>query len=231
MPGRLQKTNRAAAQAQHDTRRRDVPPLRVLGETESRSAGVELLDLVAEHPARDVEVVDELVDELAARGLDVGVGWWQRVAAGHLEAVDGAEFTGADAAARLLESGIKAALEPDLNAPLRLVDVRHHALRRLEIQRDRLLAEDREPFVERASDQIRVRPGRGHDDGGVRAGDGLVDGRRVLRAELLGEPGRARRISVVDPKLIDPGERAQDLGVERAEAAHAEDRDLHSTRL
>ena len=148
-----------------------------------------------------------------------------------MKAVDGAEVAPPHAPPGLLESRIEAALETDLHAPLRPVDVVDDASRRLEVQRDRLLAEDREALVERAADELRVRPGGGHDHRGVRPGKGGVDGRRVLRAEGVCQRGCPPRVGVVDPKLVDAWELAQDLGVERTEAAHAEDRDLHSTRL
>ena len=105
------------------------------------------------------------------------------------------------------------------------------ALCRLEVQRDRLLAKDSEAAVEPAADQIGVGPRRRHDHGGIGPAERLVDRCRVLRPELLGEAGCARRVGVVDPKLVDARERAQDLRVERAKSAHAEDRDLHSARL
>ena len=74
-------------------------------------------------------------------------------------------------------------------------------------------------------------PGRCHDHRGIHAGEGIVDGRRVLGAELLREARRPRRVGIVDAELVDAGERAEDLGVEGAEPADAEDRDLHSARL
>src|SRR3979411_620072 len=108
VPCGLEQTYGAAAQPEHHAGRGNVAPLGVLRKPEGRTGRVDLLDFVAEHPARDVEVVDQLIDELPARRLDIGVGWRQRVAAGHVEAVHGAELAGVNAASRLLESGVEA---------------------------------------------------------------------------------------------------------------------------
>ena len=75
VPGGLERTDPATAEPQDDRGRRDIAPLVVLRKAQSGSRRVKVLDLVAEHPARHVEIVNELVDELAAGCLDVGVGW------------------------------------------------------------------------------------------------------------------------------------------------------------
>src|SRR5207249_2764319 len=123
--------------------------------------------------------------ELAAGRLDVGVGRRKRVAAGHVEAVDGAQLAGAHAAARFLEARVETALEADLYAPLRLVDLLDHALRRVEVERDRLLAEHGKTSVERAANELGVRARRGDDDDRVRTVERGVDRRGMLGAELL----------------------------------------------
>src|SRR5947207_7932628 len=187
VPRGLEQTDRTAAQLQHRRRGGDVAPLRVLRVPEGRAGRVDLVDLVAEHPARHVEVVDELIYELTTGRLDVRVGRRQRVAARHVEAVDGADLATAHPTARLLESRIEAALETDLYSPFHFLHVVDDAFGRLEVQRDGLLAEDREAHIQRVIDQLRVRAGRRDDDRGVRTGQGLVDGGRVLRAELLRE--------------------------------------------
>src|SRR5207244_13460628 len=111
VPGRLQQPDRPTAQAQHHRGRRDVAPRLVLRKAERRSRRVKLLDLIAEHPPRHVEVVDELVDELPAGGLDRKSTRRQRVAARHIEAVHGAELPRAHAPARLPKTGIEASLK------------------------------------------------------------------------------------------------------------------------
>src|SRR5207245_8139149 len=107
------------------------------------------------------------------------------------------ELACADSAPRLLKSRIEAALEADLHAALRLLDVVDDAFCRLEVESDRLLAKHWETFVERAADQIGVGPGRCHDHRGIHAGEGIVDGRRVRGAELLREARRPRRVVIV----------------------------------
>jgi hypothetical protein len=148
--------------------------------------------------------VDELVHELAARGRDVPVRRRQGVAARHVEAVHGAKVTGADATSRFLEPSVETALEADLHPPPFLLDMVHDAFGRLEVERDRLLAEDREPFVERADDEIGMRSGRSDDHGRIRTIESGVDRLGVLGAELLREACRTRSVDVVDPKLVDP---------------------------
>src|SRR3989442_3689010 len=120
-----------------------------------------------------------------------------------MEAVDRAELAGAHPAARLLEPRVEAALKADLHAALRLFHLIHDGLRRLEIERDRLLAEHGEAVIEGAPYEPGVRSCRCDDDGGVRARQRLVDRRGVLRTELARECGRARRVGVVDAQLVD----------------------------
>ena len=105
------------------------------------------------------------------------------------------------------------------------------AFRRFEIEGDRLLAKHGQALVERAADQIGMGPRRRHDHRGIGARECIVDGRRVLGAELLREACRPRRVGIVDAELVDLRQAAQDFGVEGAEPADAEDRDLHSARL
>ena len=175
--------------------------------------------------------MDELVDELPAGGLDVRVRRRQSITAGHVKAVDGAELAGANPPPRLAEARVEPALKADLHAAVRPLHVLDHALRRVQVERDRLLAEDRNARVEPAVDELRVSAGRRHDHHRVRPTERVVDRRGVDGAELLRQHGRPRGVGVVDPKLVDAGEFAEDLRVERAESPHAENRDLHSTRL
>src|SRR2546430_15022919 len=121
-----------------------------------------------------------------------------------MEAVDRAEFAGAHPAARLLEPRVEAALKADLHAALRLVHLIHDGLRRLEIERDRLLAEHGEARIEGAPYKPGVRSCWCDDDGGVRPRQRLVGRRGLPRTEPAREGRRATRGGVVDSPLVDP---------------------------
>src|SRR5437879_12193218 len=86
-----------------------------------------------------------------------------------MEAVDRAELAGPHPAARLLEPRVEAALKADLHAALRLVHLIHDGLCRLEIERDRPLAEHGEACVEGAPYEPGARSCRRDEEGGQRA--------------------------------------------------------------
>ena len=77
-------------------------------------------------------------------------------------------------------------------------------------------------------DQLGVGPGGRDDDDRVGAAHRVFHRWGVDRLQLLREGGGAWRVGVVYPELVDARGFVEDLRVERAEAAHTKDGDLHS---
>ena len=189
---------RAAGEADQHHRRADVSHRLVLGEAERRAGRGHLHRFLAEEPARDVEVMDELILELAARGRDVRVGWRQAVAADHDEREHVTDLSSAYLIACRAVSRIEAALKADLQLSPRALDVRDDVACLGDADRDRLLAERRDPRVEAALDQRRVRVGRGHDDRGIDTRERLVDRGGGPNAQCRGDVFGASVVRVVD---------------------------------
>src|SRR5207244_12794024 len=138
-------------------------------------------------------------------------------------AVHRAERAALDEPPRFPKPGIESPLEADLHLSVHALDVLDDRLRRVEVERDRLLTEDREARVEAAMDERRVRAGRRDDDRGVGTLECRVDRGGARESKLGGDRARPGLVRVVDAQLRDARELSQHLGVERAEPAEPQD--------
>src|SRR5439155_8497446 len=155
------------------------------------------------------------------------VGRGQAVAADHNEGDHLTDLSGPDLIARSLVSRVEATLKTDLQPSLRALDVRDDVARLGDADRDRLLAERRDARVEAFLDERGVRIGRRDDHRRIHAPQRLVHARGGPRLQRTGDLFRASAVRVVDTQLVHVLRFAENLGVERAQTADAEDGDTH----
>jgi len=184
--------------------------------------------LVAEDPPADIEVVDQHVLEDAARAADVLDRRRARIAAGHHQHLGLADLAGVEPALERGERRVVAALEPDHARDLGLGDRRGARARALEVEVDRLLAEDRLAGRRRAQDQVGVRIGARRDHDGIDAGVGedpleVAGGGAELRGEFVG----GQRDGVAHEAQLHAGLAGQVGAVDLADPAGTDERDLN----
>ena len=227
MPGDGHDAERPARHPEGDDRRVDVVVLGKDLEPADRARRIDLVDLRAEEPADDVEVVDREVTEQPARLGDVALMRRGRVVAGQPEGVDRAQRTRLDEPARLPVAGIEATLEPELERQAAGLDLGRDRDRVGEVLGQRLLAEDRPPAGDRRPDERRVGAGRRRDDHGVGPLDGGLRGLGERPADLAGDgPGRVTH-GIGDEQLVDARGGAEDPGVHPADPTGPDEGDLH----
>ncbi len=150
-----------------------------------------------------------------------------RVVAGQADRVDGAEGAGRDEPPGLAVRGVEAALEADLERDAGGLDVLHHPAGLVQLQGDRLLAEDRQPAVGAGPDEGGVGVGGGRDDHRLGPVQRRVDRLHGAGADGRGDGRRPGRVDVGDEQLRDAGVGLQEPGVEGADPAGAQERDAH----
>jgi hypothetical protein len=225
--GDRQDAERSARQAKRDDGRVDVVVLGEHGEGDDAPVGVDLHDLLAGHEPERVEVVDAEVAEDAAGDRDVLLVGRLGIVAGHPDHVQGPEPAAPDEVSRRDVAGVEAPLEPDLQLDPPLGDVGHDLGGRVEIERDRLLTERREPGVRRGADQRRVL-GRGRgDDDAVHRTQEILDAPGELGADLPGDRLRPRPVDVGDDDGLDLRMRGERADMDRSDPTHADDADPH----
>ncbi len=207
--------NGARLGAQHDGRGVDVAGFADRRVDQAARGGIDLDRLLAEQPARQVEIMDHHVAEQAARDLDVGHRRWAGVAAGDGEQLELADGAGDELLAQGAEARVEAAVEADQQRHARLLGDLEAGIDAGEAEVDRLLAEDRLAGLGRPLDQVGVGVGR--------AGDGQRRlGRRDLGAVFAGERLGGRLVDVDDIAERRAGMGGDVGGVDQADAAGAE---------
>jgi hypothetical protein len=212
---------------QHD-RGVDVAGLPDLRVDAHPAAGVDLDDLRAGDVPGHVEVVDGHVQEQAAGAADVAHRRGRRVAAGDPRELRLADLPGRHGGGHGLVGRVEAAVEADLERHAGGVDGGERAVDLGEVERHRLLAEDRLAGLRRRDDQLGVRVGRRADRDGVDVGrvEQLVEVRRHDGAERLGHRPGARLELVVDPGHRGARHLAgEQLGVHAPDPPDADDAD------
>ena len=197
---------------------------------ECRPRRGDALHLGAGQEARDVDVVDGHVHELAAARRDVVRGRRVGIVAHRSEEMEPPELAGGDAAARLREAGVEAPLEADLERHAALLHDAQGPLRRGDVEGDGLLAEDRLPRAGRRLDLLGMRARRGDDHDGLHLAiedglPGIRDGPRPVAGPQL--PGGRRGIG--DDREAHLRQARQGASVRRAEAARAQEGDPDPT--
>ena len=188
--------------------------------------------LVLHDPSEYVEVVDQHVLEDAARTLDVVDGRCAGIAAGHDQHFRIADLALRDPLLQRCERGIVATLKADQAGHARRANGLCAGARALELEVDRLLAEDRLAGLRRPQDEVRVRIGRRPDDDGRDGGvteDGLGGAR--LRTVLLRELRRRGGIDIDDVFQPDAGLPRDIAGVDRPDPARAKQCDIDHLAL
>ena len=133
----------------------------------------------------------------------------------------------ADGIARRAVARVEAPLEADLDEDPGLLDLVDHRVDRIELERDRLLAERGNPGAGGEPEERRVAVGGGRDHERVDAGvDESLDRRCRVEAEAAGDLSRSSSIRVGDRDRGDAVEGGQRLGVEAADPAHAREPDV-----
>jgi hypothetical protein len=229
VPRAGEDAERTAAEADHRGRGVHVA---VLGEQvgdEHGPRGVNLLGLLAEDVAHDVEVVDVEVAEDAAGVRDVVLVRRRRVVRGDADDVHGAELAGRHHLSRPPVAGVEAALEADLDRHAGLAHLPHDRRRRLEVERDRLLAEGGTASRDTQPDELCMERRRRSDRDRIHSFQQLRRRCGHLRLQLAGDGAGATSIGVGDDHLVHGGMRGEDAGVIRPDAPHADDPDAHPT--
>src|SRR3954470_981383 len=156
-----------------------------------------------------------------------------RVAAREPHELRVAELAGGDRGTHGRVGRVEAPVEADLERDARLLDRGERAVDLGEVQRHRLLAEDRLARTGGGHDQVGVRVGAraDRDRVDVRRGEHLVDGPGDRHAERRAHDARGLRVRVVDG--ADGGARhapREQLGVHAADAPDADDADAERPR-
>src|SRR5688572_32437166 len=127
---------------------------------EAGAARIYLHRLLAHHPARHVEVVDHHVAEQATRATHVLERRRRRIAARYRQCRERADPARGDLTPDACEAGIVAPVETEMQEDARLLRHGQAARRALEVEIERLLAEDRLARAGAGLDQVCVRVGR-----------------------------------------------------------------------
>ena len=124
--------------------------------------------------------------------------------------------------------GVEAPLEPDLHPGRAASGGLDHVQRAVDVGGDGLLAEDGQPGLDAALDELGMGPGRGGDDQAVEARAEQFGHRAGhLGAEPPSDlPGQAR-VRVRDDQRVNTRKSAQRAGVERADPAHPDESYAH----
>ena len=195
------------------------------------ASGVDLVHLDARHPSQRVEIVDRGVSEQSTRQGDVRVWRWLVVMSDEPNEVDGPELTGLDHPTGLDVGRIEPSLESELEHGRRSFDSLDELARDGEVERERLLAEDRQAAVEGHRYQRGMRVGRGSDDRRVRCVEGFLGGIHVPTADRVGGSLRSLGIDVGDDDVRDARLASNEPAVQLSDPARTEESDLHLTRL
>ena len=184
-------------------------------------------DFLAGDETQDVDVVDELVLELAPGGADV---LWARdlvvvVLAHHQR--HGPHGTGGDLVASRSVSAVEPAVEPDLHGDVGRFDDLDRAVGVGELHGEWLLAEGGPSGGDAAGDELDVGRRRGGDQDRVDPCDQLVGGRSNVGTVGGGNLGRHHRCCVVHDESFDVRMPHEVLGVDPTDATGADQADLH----
>jgi hypothetical protein len=147
--------------------------------------------------------------------------------ASHPDDVERADRSVGNEVASAREPGVEAALEPHLEldpGPAHVLDDLGGAC---EIDRDRLLAERREPGVRARVDQVGVGRGRGRDHDGIDRSEQVLGGGHGPRAGVGGDLLRAIDVHVGEHDRVHRGDRPQRDRVGLAHAADPDHSDAH----
>ncbi len=199
--------------------------------------GVHLAHLPARHPAQDVEVVHEAVAVQPAGEREVGGGRRGRVRGGRPHGVQPAEPPLRHRRPRLAVPRVEAPHEAELEHAARRLDLRQGGQRAGQVQRDRLLAEDRQPGAGRSRDEPGVGRGRRTDHHGVGQPPGPArPGEQVLHRDgrRPGPYGGARRpfgVRVRQQQGVHDRVAAQRLRMECADPSRSDQSDAHGPKV
>jgi hypothetical protein len=172
--------------------------------------------------------VDHHVEEQAARPRDVRERRRRGIAAGDAHEVRLADRAGGDGVAHGGVRRVEAPVEADLERDPGRLDGGERAVDLVEVERHRLLAQDRLARRRGGDDEIRVRGGARADGDGVdlRGGQHPVDARRHRDAEAVGHLARRGLRDVVDGRHVRAGDPLlDDPRVHAADAPGAEEPD------
>ena len=172
--------------------------------------------------------MDRKIAEQAAGLGNVALVGRRRVVAGKTNDVEIAELAGFDLPPGLPVAAVEAPLEAELERDAARFDLARDRDRVLEVVRQRLLAERRQAARDRGADQLGMGRGRGGDDDRVGGGEGLVDRGGRVCTNLRRDLGGSRRVGIGDDQAVDAGCRAEEPGVEPADATGADQGDLHT---
>ena len=196
--------------------------------------GEELGNFLAHHPAHAVEVVDRHVAVETAGRFQVATWRGVGIAHGVANRLDATKRALLDEGLRFGVCLVKPALKAHLQAHARLVHGSQRTVRCLQVQGNRLLAEDLLASFSGSDDQRCVAIRRGADDDRVdgRIGD---DALRVIApaasAYPLGKRLGRRAVHIRDDRQLCPwNQRSQCGGVALSDAPSADERNLHPLR-
>ena len=170
----------AVGKAQHHHRRVQVAGLADGRVYQVAPRGIKLLDLVAGQKAGDIEVVDGHVQEDSARCLHVLGGRRFRIPAGDADQVGRADPAGSHRLPRLEKAGIEAPVESDLQLHFVVPNGLQGTIDLLQIQGQRLFAENVLSRRRGLSDQFGMSGRAGADD--HRVDGGVLHNARLLLA-------------------------------------------------
>ena len=194
-----------------------------------RPHGADRDQLLAEHKPGDVEIVDHHVAEEAARPGDIGKGRGPGIARGDRNDFERADRPLGDALAQRGEIGVEAAVEADHQRRAGLSDHFEAGADAIDVEVDRLLAEDRLAGAGGALDEIGVGVGRRADGDRV---DVLRCEDRVdvsdLGARGFGQSGGGGRVGVGDEGHAAAGTRGRVAAMDLADPARPDDPELHT---
>ncbi len=226
MPGLPEHGEGAVAQLEDDRAGVDVVVALEDREAPDGARGVQLSDLLAGHPAERVEVVDRGVAEEPSGDRDVGIRGRLVVVGDEADQVDGAQFTALHHPAGLPVGRVEPALEADLDGRSCRLDLVDQSDGLVEVEGERLLAEDRQAPVHGHRHEPSVGVGRGGHEHGVGRVESLLGTRGHAASDRFrGLPG-AGRVDVGDDQLYVRLSRDQPT-VELPDPAGADECDLH----
>ena len=132
-----------------------------------------------------------------------------RVVAGQAQDVEAAELAALHQPPRLAVARVEAALEAELEADPGGLDLIGQATRLGQVDRQRLLAEDRDAALEPGADEGRVRARAGGDDERIGRGDGLLDA-RVRGADVSATAAARRGVGIGEDQVAGVEQVGQD---------------------
>jgi hypothetical protein len=145
----------------------------------------------------------------------------------HPDDVERADRSVGDEVAGAGEPGVEPALEPHLELDPSLPHVLDDLGRACEVDRDRLLAERREPGVSARVDQVGVGGGRGRDHDGIDRREQVLGGGHGARAGVGGDLLGSIRVHVGQHDRVHVIDRPQRGRMGLAHAADPDHADAH----